>query len=281
VAEAWRIVLVSNAAPVVARLDGLLRALGHEPVALVTSPGHARTSEAVAAAPPTLDVLVPRDRRRVAPIVAAYAPDLLLCWGFSWLLPAEALRVARLGSVNFHPSLLPRHRGPIPISWALREGARELGLTFHRMDERFDTGPVLAQAFVPLGDDACTLEELGPAVFAAAAELLPGVLERVARGEPGEPQDEAAASEAPFFGEDYAEVDWSRPARAVHDQVRAWAMTMGQGPVRGPWAELGGRRVRITRTSLVEREGALRVACGDGPLWLVAWEQEGPGATVP
>jgi methionyl-tRNA formyltransferase len=153
--------------------------------------------------------------------------------------------------------------------------SRELGVTFHRMDERFDGGAVLAQTTVSVGDDAATIEEVGPVVGAAAFGLLPDVLERIRRGDPGEPQDEAAATGAPFFGEDYAEVDWSQPARRVHDQVRAWALAMGLGPVTGPWAELGGRRVRLARTSLAERKGAVRVECGDGPLWVVEWEEPG------
>ena len=81
----------------------------------------ARTS---LAAPPELDVVMPASRERIAPLLRALEPDLALCVGFPWKLPADALAVPRLGVVNTHPSLLPRYRGPIPSAWAIRERRR-------------------------------------------------------------------------------------------------------------------------------------------------------------
>ena len=66
--------------------------------------------------------------------------------------PARRARSAALGWLNGHPSLLPRHRGPIPIAWAIRDGDEEIGITFHRMDAELDTGPILAQRRLPLGE---------------------------------------------------------------------------------------------------------------------------------
>ncbi|MBT8226984.1 MAG: hypothetical protein HKP61_13325 [Dactylosporangium sp.] len=64
---------------------------------------------------------------------------------FPWWLPPELLRLPRYGVVNLHPSLLPRHRGPIPVHWAIRAGDPTTGVTAHLMNEGFDTGPILAQ----------------------------------------------------------------------------------------------------------------------------------------
>ena len=72
--------------------------------------------------------------------------------GFPWKIPADALAVPTLGWLNGHPSLLPRHRGPIPVAWAIRDGDEEIGITFHRMDAELDTGAILAQAAQPLGE---------------------------------------------------------------------------------------------------------------------------------
>jgi len=100
------------------------------------------------------------------------------------------------------------------------------------------------------------------------------VLERVAAGDPGEPQNEALATWAGHFEkDDYARVDWSWPARRIHDQVRAWHLTFGMTPVVAPVAELDGERLRLVRTSLRDPGGAARrVNCGDAPLWIVASE---------
>jgi methionyl-tRNA formyltransferase len=224
-------------------------------------------------APPGLDVLLPASKQAMEPLVRACQPDLLLCWGFPWKIPAAALEVPHLGSVNCHPALLPRHRGPIPLAWAIRDGDGRYGVTWHRMDAELDTGPMLAQGIVPMEEDDFEIEVVGPRMGAVAIGLLPRVLERVAAGDPGDPQGDAGASWAGHFGADYATVDWSQPARRIHDQVRAWAFTFGMSPVVGPMAELDGQRVRLERTSLTDPgDGSRRVETGDGPIWVVRSE---------
>jgi methionyl-tRNA formyltransferase len=159
------------------------------------------------------------------------------------------------------------------MAWAIREGDGQYGITWHRMDAELDTGPVLAQASVPIEDDDFDIIDVGPRLGAAAIGLLPRVLERVAAGDPGDPQPESGATWAGYFGDDYAVVDWSQPARRIHDQVRAWSFTFGLSPIVGPVAEIDGDRVRLTRTSLSDPGGdARRVECGDGPLWVVSTE---------
>lgn len=261
--------------PVVERLVPVLRDLGHVPVGVVTARID-RTSELVLShetVPPGVDLLFATDKWRMEPLLRSLEPDLVVCWGFAWKLPQAALDVPRLGAINLHPALLPRHRGPVPLAWALREGDGRFGLTWHRMDAELDTGGILAQSSIPIEDDDCEITEIGPKLGAEAFRLLPRVLERVAAGDPGDEQDHAAATWAGHFeDDDYARVDWSWPARRIHDQVRAWHVTLGLSPVVAPVAELDGEPVRLVRTSLVERDGARRVECGDGPLWIVASE---------
>jgi methionyl-tRNA formyltransferase len=173
--------------------------------------------------------------------------------------------------------MLPRHRGPIPVSWAIRDGDGQYGLTWHRMDAELDTGGILAQAAVPMQDDDFDYQAVGPRLAQAALQLLPRVLERVAAGDPGEPQAPDGATWAGHFDEAYATIDWSRPAREIHDQARAWALATASNAVVGPVTDLDGRRVRITRTSLVDPGGAARrMETGDGPIWIVASEAVEP-----
>ena len=91
----------------------------------------------------------------------------------------------RLGSINLHPALLPRHRGPIPLAWALREGDAEWGSTWHRMDAELDTGNVLVQTTVPIEDDDVDIAEFGPAPR-RRGEILARSSGRA--GDPGDPQ---------------------------------------------------------------------------------------------
>ena len=273
----WRIALITTRPPVAAALVPTLRELGHDPVAIVSArrqqspPGREPMGDETA--PSGLDVLLAHDKWSVEPLLRASRPDLALCWGFPWRIPQAALDVPPLGSVNCHPALLPRHRGPIPLAWAFRDGDAQFGVTWHRMDSELDTGAILAQATVPMLDDDYSIDVVGPRMGAVALSLLPEVFARIAAGDPGDPQPTEGVTWAGHFGEDYATVDWSQPARRIHDQVRAWAFTFALSPVVGPIAELDGKRMRLLRTSLTDPGGdARRVEAGDGPLWILEAE---------
>ena len=254
--------------------DGRLRELGHDCVGVVTAHGpegrygSEPLGALVDAAPRHLDVLVANTPARFAALLAALEADAAVSGGFPLRIPPEALRVPRYGVVNGHPSLLPLLRGPNPIGWALRNGDEEIGFTFHRMDEDFDTGALLAQGSAPLAD-AQSPEDVVRRLIGLASSLIGTALERVEAGDPGDVQDETAASYAGFFEPEYAEIDWSRPAEDVHRQVRAWwVAAVREGP-RGALAELDGERVRVIRTRLDGNEGGTRVECGDGPIWVL------------
>jgi methionyl-tRNA formyltransferase len=257
----------------------MLRRLGHEPVAVVgarprkPTPGLSSLS-AVSKVPGTKVVIAP-DAEAVEPLLRSLDPDLVLSWAFPWRVPEGALDVPRYGSVNFHPSLLPRHRGPNAVAWTVRMGDSHYGVTWHRMDPGLDSGPILAQRAFPVMEED-TIYDVVPRLNVLGLRMLGDVIERVANGDRGDPQPTEGVTEAEPFGDDYATIDWSMPARSVHTQVRAWAFTPGTHSVEGPIADLRGRKVRIVRTTLQPPvhgdDRGLRVECGDGPLWVLATE---------
>jgi methionyl-tRNA formyltransferase len=272
-------VLVSTVTPLLDALIPFLRAGGHDVAAVIAArrgPGGGSSPfppPGDATMPPGLDVLSAKDKHAIAPMLRLYEPDVMLCWGFPWKLPAAALAVPRLGSINHHPGPLPRHRGPIPFAWTFRSGDPAFGLTWHYMDAELDTGNILAQTSVPVEDTDCQILDFAERLSSAALALLPEVLAKVVAGDPGTPQDEAQATWAGHFeDDDYAEVDWTQPARSIHNQVRAWSLTFGLSGFDGPRATLDGKRVRLLRTSLTAQPEAVRIECGDGPLWVVAAE---------
>jgi methionyl-tRNA formyltransferase len=270
-----RIVLVTEVAVVSERMTALLRELGHEPVALLCTREDAERrggmfESLVRDAPEGLDVVIPASRAAIAPLLRVYEPDIFLCNGFPWKIPPDALAVPRLGAVNGHPSLLPRYRGSSPIAWAVRNGETEIGWTLHYMDAELDTGPILAQAPIPLADEH-GWEELAPKLAAAVRELLPKALARVEAGDPGDPQREGDAEYLPMFEDEYVWIDWSRPADEIYRQVRAWCFAPGREGGRGALTELDGETVRVLRTSLEPAEGR-ELPCGDGSIWIVETE---------
>jgi methionyl-tRNA formyltransferase len=274
----WRVVIVTRIAPVLAGFDAVVRAAGHEPVALLTMRDHdgrygnlPDIGELLVSAAPELDVLLPARRSSLAPLLASVEPDLVVCMGFPWKIPADALGVPRLGWLNGHPSLLPRHRGPLPVAWAIREGDEEIGITIHRMDAELDTGPILAQRPYPLGELQAP-ETFYPGLGVVVGEALGEALERLAAGDEGTPQPEGGGYES-FFAEEDVWLDLTRPAEEVHRLVWAWRYAMSRRGARGALLELDGTPVRVLATSLSEVEGAQRLDCADGPLWILETEE--------
>lgn len=286
----WRVVIVTRIAPVLAGFDAVVRAAGHEPVALMSMRDNdgrygalPDIGELVMSAAPELDVLLPSRRSAVAPLLASVEPDLVVCMGFPWKIPPDALAVPRLGWLNGHPSLLPRHRGPLPVAWAIREGDEEIGITFHRMDAELDTGPILAQRRYPLGEPQPP-DSFYPELGLVVAEALGEALERLAAGHEGTPQEEGGSYES-FFSEEDVWLDPSRPAIDVHRLAWAWRYAMSLGGAHGALLELDGEPVRVLATSLTEVDGARRLECGDAPIWLVETEElseeEATSSTAP
>ena len=274
----WRIVIVTRIPPVLAGFDAVVREAGHEPVALLTMRNVdgrygpiSMTDELVMGAAPELDVLLPARRSTIAPLLASVQPDLVVCMGFPWKVPPDALAVPRLGWLNGHPSLLPLHRGPLPVAWAIRGGDEELGITFHRMDAELDTGPILSQRRYPFGE-LQPPETFYPAFGQTVGEALFEALERLAAGDEGTPQAEGGGYET-FFTEDDIWLDLSRPAAEVHRLAWAWRYGMALEGPRGALLELDGTPVRVLATSLAPVGDARRVECGDGPLWIVETEE--------
>jgi methionyl-tRNA formyltransferase len=274
----WRVVVVSQIPRVALAYVEQVRSLGHEPVAHLAARfpkrfDNPRSREFAGGllvdGPHDVDLVFPTARDQIAKVLRWYEPDLVLCTAFPWRIPPEALAIPTVACVNGHPSLLPKYRGPMPMAWAVRMGETEIGMTYHLMDEQFDTGNILAQTSVPL-DDEETNDSLWPKLGAASTELLPVVFERLASGDRGDPQE--GGDYQSLFDDDYAFVDTARPAEEVHRQVRAWRFAFIGKNERGPILERDGERLRLVRTSLTEVEGAERLECADGPLWILESE---------
>jgi methionyl-tRNA formyltransferase len=272
----WRVVIVTQILPVAQGFCAAATGLGHEPVALLTTIDRSGRYDSamrmdMSQLPPELEILVPARRSSIAPLLRSVEPDLVVCMAFPWKVPSDALAVPPLGWVNGHPSLLPRHRGPTPVAWAIRNGDEEIGITFHRMDAELDTGPILAQRAYPLGEP----EEPDP-FYAKFGQIVGGTLiealERLASGDAGTVQEEGGEYETFFSAED-AWLDLSRPAAEVHRLIWAWRYGFAPDGTKGALLELDGAAVRVLTASLAEVEGKPRVECADGPVWIVETEE--------
>lgn len=183
--------------------------------------------------------------------VRALDADLTIMAFVTLIVPERILYAPRFKTICFHPSLLPRHRGASAINWAIIEGDAETGVTWFWPDRGIDTGPILIQRRVPIGAAETTGSLYFNSLFPLGIETMLQAVDLIAAGNaPATPQDEALATyEAPCRDE-HAAIDFSRPARAVHDLVR------GCDPQPGAFATLAGRRLRLYDATLKAGGGA-------------------------
>lgn len=188
--------------------------------------------------------------------LAAIGPDLGVVVAYGRILSKEILSVPRLGFVNVHASLLPRHRGASPVAAALLAGDAETGVSTMRVVEELDAGPVYLQRRTAIGaeEDAGGLSRR---LSRLGADLLSETLRGLEAGTlPSRPQEGEATFCRPLSRED-GEVDWTRPAPEIVRRLRAFS------PWPGLHTFLGAERVKVL-------EAQARSGAGDQPpgtLW--------------
>lgn len=146
--------------------------------------------------------------------------DLGVVAAYGKILPDWLLSAPRLGLINVHASLLPRYRGASPIHHAVMAGDRVTGVTIMRVVRELDSGPILAQAEVPISPDD-TAVDVDRVIASRGAELLIEIVDRMAAGPVTETaQDDALATYAPKLTKADGLIHWSRAADHLHNQIR-------------------------------------------------------------
>lgn len=170
-------------------------------------------------------------------------PDLVAVAAYGLILPREVLVVPRYGCLNVHPSLLPRHRGPAPVTTAILAGDAVAGVTIMLLDEGMDTGPILAQKEAPVlpedttGSLTARLAKLGTTLL---LETIPQWVE----GKIGPvPQDESKATYSKTLQKEDGRIDWTKNAGYIARQIRAFQ------PWPGSYAVWEGRRLQIIKAT--------------------------------
>ena len=258
-----------------------LAASGHTPVQLLTLPvdKSARHSDFVDLGPVAEELGVPV--RRVLDVNAedelaslrAIEPDVILVIGWSRICGREFREAARIGTLGYHPTLLPKMRGRAALAWTILLGLDRSGATIFWMDEGVDSGPIAAQQDFPLAPLA-TLAELIELHKEAIAAMVPPLFDRLAAGEvPAEPQDHEQATYVAVRRAADGQIDWSRPAEEVERLVRAVSH-----PYPGAFTRLKGQRLVIWAAEVVHypqwhaqagqvftyEDGVPIVRCGEG-----------------
>ena len=222
---------------------------------------------------------------KVVPQLAELRPEVVVVAAFGQLLPQSVLAVPAYGCVNIHPSLLPRFRGASPVAAAILAGERFTGVSLMQMDKGLDTGPILAQAQIPISAGDST-GSLTTRLSFLASRLLVDVLPRWVEGEiTPRPQAGSGATYCGVVSKKEGEIDWSLSAVEVDRRVRAFQ------PWPGAYTRWQGKRLEIIESSLLppdeavavgqvvaRRRGSAVLGTGEGVLGILRLQLEGKRA---
>jgi methionyl-tRNA formyltransferase len=172
-------------------------------------------------------------------------PDLAVLAFVTDIIPERLLRVPSLGTICYHPSLLPKHRGASAINWAIIQGEALTGLTIFWVDEGIDTGPILLQKEVEIGPDDTTGSLYFNTLFPMGVEAMVEAVQLIREGPaPRIPQNEPDATYEPPCDDTVAEVDWKKPAKDLYNLIR------GCDPQPGAHTTIKGKKVRLYEARL-------------------------------
>jgi len=286
-----RIVYMGTPDFAVPPLDRLVEA-GHEVLAIYSQPDRPRQRGKQLSPTPVkargleLGIPVYTPEKINAPEVleqlSALQADLFVVVAYGQFLSEKLFTMPPHGCINIHASLLPAYRGAAPIHWAILNGESRTGVSIMYIDKGMDSGDVLLCRETEIGPEEETgslhdrLSEMG-------AELLLEAVEAIQAGTATRsPQDHAAATYASLLKKEHEVIDWSRPAQAIHDQIR------GLSPWPGCHTSWQGKRLKIRASLVLDQESdaepgtilsadkqGLIVACGQGCLLLQQVQPEG------
>lgn len=208
--------------------------------------------------------------------------DAAVVVAYGLLLPPAVISGTKFGCFNLHASKLPRWRGAAPIQRAIMSGDSVTAATVMKMDEGLDTGPICLEHSVSITQDM-TASDLHDHLAACGADLMVDALASLEDGTlPERAQDEVGVTYAKKIDTSESQIDFTRPAKEVHDHVR------GLSPFPGAWfsaLDSAGQRdrIKVLKTAMIQGSGrpgeilddALTVACGDGAVRLLSVQRAG------
>lgn len=201
--------------------------------------------------------------------LTAIEADLFVVVAFA-ILPIVLLDLPRIGSINLHPSLLPRYRGAAPINWAIINGERETGITTFLLSSKVDAGDMLIQERVAIGLEE-TAGELYERLKVQGAATVLDTVNGLAEGRlEGQPQSDEGATPAPKLTKETGRIDWTRSADRIRNLVR------GTNPIPGAFTMWNNTALKIHRVSAVSEGGpAGKVLSADARAGLIVGAGEG------
>ncbi len=235
---------------------GLPAQAGYEIIAVITNPDEPAGRKKVLAPPPVkvaaekygIKILQPEKLRGnpgLAEELKNLKPDVGVVAAYGKIIPAEIINLPRYSTLNIHPSLLPKYRGPTPIQSTILNGEKETGVTIIKIDEEVDHGDIISKSQISISNED-NYKILENKLAKLGAELLIKILPDYLAGkiEP-RPQDHSQATFTKKFTRDDARIDWNKTAEEIDRQIRAL------NPEPGTWTTWSGKVLKILEAKIL------------------------------
>ena len=217
--------------------------------------------------------------------IASYKPDLGVMAFVPDIVPLAILDCPRLGTIMYHPSLLPRHRGGSALNWPIIQGETKTGLTIIWPNQGIDTGPILLQKAVGIHPDDTVGSLFFNKLYPMGVEALVEAIQLVKKGKaPRIPQDNSQATYEPLCREQHGIIDWTKPVQEVYNLIR------GTNPQPGASTTWRGQKLKIFDSKLIKpapagtpgevtsiNEEGFAVACRGGSIMVKRVQPAGSG----
>ncbi len=222
----------------------------------------------------------------IVSLLKRYDADMFVVVAYGKILPKDILDIPKMGAINVHPSILPRHRGPSPMQAAIAQGDLQTGVTIMLLDEGMDTGPLLASETIQI-DDNETYSSLEKKVHLQGPGLLVETLHRYHAGQVDPiPQNEEKATLTHLLHRDDGHVVWSESLSEIERKSRAWQNWPGLWSM---WDRVSGVCIRLKLISVrpsdfradvppgtaTVKDGRLFIDCANGTLEILEIQPEG------
>ena len=200
-----------------------------------------------------LDVFQPKSFRKeeVWQQMRSLNPDLGVMAYVTLFVPEEALNIPTHGTIQYHPSLLPDHKGPSSINWPIIFGKKKTGLSIFWPDNGLDTGPILLQKEIEIGPDDTLGTVYFNHLFPMGVDAMLEAIDLVKAGTaPKIPQDPDAGTYEGWCKAEDVEIDWQKPASEIYNLIR------GANPQPGAWTMYNGQKLSVFDSRKLDQAGS-------------------------
>lgn len=227
-----------------------------KPVLIITAPDKPVGRKQTITPPPVkvlakkykIPILQPEKILNAESEIKKLKPDLIVVAGYGKIIPKQILDIPKYGSLNIHPSLLPKYRGASPVQFAILNGDEETGVTIILITEKLDQGPILASLEYLIKDSEVTYQKLEKELANWGAQLLIETIPKWLKGKiKPKSQDESRVTYAKILKKEDGKINWEKKAEEIERQVRAF------NPWPGTFCKINNKTLKIWKVSILEQ----------------------------